>query len=524
MKHLQKLLALALCAALLSTSLTAFAGQSHWDGTVQFLQDQAKTPQAATTYGDWEIFVLARTGAAVPDSYFDAWLTMAEEALEEGKGKLSGPVTGTLRMALSLLALDQDLTGVGGQDLMTLIRDTGFVCRTTVMGAVFGILLLENCGGDAETEAVYLRHLLDKQLADGGWALSGTVADPDATAMTLQALSFHREEEGVQAAIDKGLARLSTLQNADGGYTAWGVSTAESIAQAIIALTMLDISLEDARFVKNGTGLLEAMLAFRLEDGSFRHVMDGGYDIMATEQAMLALDALRRAQEGLPGIYQLTDRVTVDRSPVGLPGKDPAITVPGKGANRPTFSDINGLDEAEAILALAHRGILNGMGNGKFQPGGLLTRAQFCAMAQRALGLPPVTTQALVFSDVPFDAWYRDAVMAAYNFGAVNGMGDGTFAPEKTITRQEAAVLVSRLAAKCGLTVEYSDAAARNVLSQFGDYRTCGDWAKEGLAFCYANGILDDSVLDIRPTEAVTRAEAARMFYALLDAALLLED
>ena len=72
--------------------------------------------------------------------------------------------------------------------------------------------------------------------------------------------------------------------------------------------------------------------------------------------------------------------------------------------------------------------------------------------------------------------------------------------------------------------VDYDDTAARNVLSQFGDYRTCGDWAKEGLAFCYANDILDDSVMDIQPTQAVTRAEAARMFYAMLDAALLLEN
>ena len=271
-------------------------------------------------------------------------------------------------------------------------------------------------------------------------------------------------------------------------------------------------------------GLLEALLAYRLEDGSFRHVMNMGYDVMATEQAMLALDSMRRTADGLPGIYDLTDRKTVDRSVVGLPGKDSRISVPGKTVNIPTFPDIHGLDEAEAILALAHRGILNGMGDGNFAPEGLLTRAQFCAMAQRALGLPPYAVSAQVFSDVPFGKWYHGSVMSAYGFGAVNGMGDGTFAPEKTITRQEAAVLVSRLAEKCGMAVDYDDTAARNVLSQFGDYRTCGNWAKEGLAFCYANDILDDSVMDIQPTQAVTRAEAARMFYAMLDAALLLEN
>lgn len=503
-------------------ALPVCAGQSHWDQTAQYLHSQAKTPVAGNTYGDWAVFALARSGVLVPEGYFSAWLTMAERALDENGGKLSGPVTGNLRLALALLALDQDLSNVGGHDLLALARDTDYVCRTTVMGAVFGILILENCGGDDTAEAVYLQHLLDKQLEDGGWALSGTVADPDATAMTLQALSCFRDKDEVQAAIDRGLARLSSLQLENGGFTAWGVSSSESISQTIIALNMLGIDLDDARFIKNGNGLLQALLAFRLEDGSFCHVMNMGYDVMATQQAMLALDSMRRVQDGLPGIYDLSDRRTVDRSFVGLPGKDERISVPGKTVNIPTFPDIHGLDEAQAILALAHRGILNGMGNGKFEPAGLLNRAQFCAMAVRALGLPAAKSYG--FTDIPAGQWYTDPVNAAAAFGAVNGMGDGTFAPNKTINRQEAAVLVSRLAEKCGLTVSYDETAARNVLSQFGDYRNCAAWATEGLAFCYANGILDDSVLDIQPTQAISRAEAARMFYSLLDAALLLEN
>jgi hypothetical protein len=250
--------------------------------------------------------------------------------------------------------------------------------------------------------------------------------------------------------------------------------------------------------------------------------MDGGYDIMATEQAMLALDALRRREEGLPKLYQLTDIRAVNRSSVGLPGKDRRITVPGKTVNIPTFPDISGLREAPAILSLAHRGILNGMGNGKFEPNGLLNRAQFCAMVVRGLGLPAASSAG--FTDVPAGQWYADPINRAAAFGAVNGVGSGKFAPTKTITRQEAAVLMSRLAASCGLRVDYDAAACRNLLSQFGDYRSCADWALEGLAFCYDNDILDSSVLNIQPNQAVSRAEAAAMFHALLDAALLLED
>jgi hypothetical protein len=143
-------------------------------------------------------------------------------------------------------------------------------------------------------------------------------------------------------------------------------------------------------------------------------------------------------------------------------------------------------------------------------------------MAQRALTLPTAPGQH--FSDVPAGQWYTDSVNAAFAFGAVQGVGDGKFDPNRVITRQEAAVLVSRLAAVCGRNTRMNDLAVRNVLSAFGDYRACADWAAQGLAFCYANGILDDSALNIDPAAPVTRAEAAAMFYALLDGALLLED
>ena len=522
MKLYHRLFALLLCCALLMGSLPAFAAASPREDALRFLLQQAREPSAGDTYGDWEIFALARSGGAVADGYYAAWLKRVDRVLAENGGKLTGPVTGNLRLMLSLLALDRDLTDVGGYDLTAIVKDSQRVCRTAVMGPAFGILILKNTGGDPAAEQAYLQHLLDKQLADGGWALSGQIADPDATAMTLQALSLCRKEAGVEAAIGRGLARLSAMQLETGGFTAWGTTGCESVAQTIIALNMLNIPLTDSRFVKNGNSLLDAMLAYQLADGSFSHTPDGAYDIMATQQALLALESLRRADARKPGIYILTDRVQVREGFVGLPGKDKRISVPGKTANIPTFTDIHGLAEADAILALAHRGIVNGVGNGRFDPSAHFTRAQFCAMAQRALTLPTAPGQH--FSDVPAGQWYTDSVNAAFAFGAVQGVGNGKFDPNRVITRQEAAVLVSRLAAVCGRNTQMNDLAVRNVLSAFGDYRACADWATQGLAFCYANGILDDSALNIDPAAPVTRAEAAAMFYALLDGALLLED
>ncbi len=519
---LRRIIAAALCIVLLCTCLPTLAADDPYIGVRDFLTRQAYVPTAGDTYGDWEIFALVRSGAAVPRGYYAAWLTMVERLLDVNGGKLTGPVSGNLRLALALLALGQDLTQVGGHDLTVLIRDTDRVCRTTVMGPTFALILLNNLGGDAASEHIYLQHLLDKQLPDGGWALTGQISDPDATAMALQALSFYQNNQAAKGAIDTGLSRLSSLQLETGGFTAWGTSGAESISQTIIALCMLDLEVDDPRFVKNGHGLVEALDSYRLEDGSYRHLPGGSYDIMATQQALLALNALQRRDAGQPAIYHLTDAVTVDRDFSGLPHKNPVIQVPNEIGTVIDFSDISDLPQADAILALARRGIVNGMGGGKYSPGTSLNRAQFCAMAVRALGLPQAAPAG--FSDVPDGLWYSAPVNAAADFGAVEGMGNNRFAPLQAITRQQAAVLMARLARQCGMNTDYNETACRNVLSQFGDYKTCAAWAKSGLAFCYDNGILDDSVLDIHPTEPVTRGEAAAMFYALLDGALLLEN
>ena len=60
------------------------------------------------------------------------------------------------------------------------------------------------------------------------------------------------------------------------------------------------------------------------------------------------------------------------------------------------------------------------------------------------------------------------------------------------------------------------------MLSQFGDYTKTADWARSSLAFCYDNGILDNSALNINPTAYIKRCEIAQMLYNMLSKANLL--
>ena len=82
--------------------------------------------------------------------------------------------------------------------------------------------------------------------------------------------------------------------------------------------------------------------------------------------------------------------------------------------------------------------------------------------------------------------------------------------------------MVARAAKLCGMNTDYSAAAARDILAQSGDYTKTAEWARAPLAFCYDQGILDASALNIQPTVAIKRCEIAQMLSHMLSKANLL--
>ena len=118
--------------------------------------------------------------------------------------------------------------------------------------------------------------------------------------------------------------------------------------------------------------------------------------------------------------------------------------------------------------------------------------------------------------------WYAGWIGTATSYGIVNGYGDGNFGPNDTISREQAAAMVARAAKLCGMNTDYSDAAARDVLAQFGDYTSVSGWARGSLAFCYDQGILDASAKNIQPQALIKRCEIAQMLYNMLNKAKLL--
>ena len=439
------------------------------------------------------------------------------------------------RVVLALTAIGRDPSKVAGYNLLTPLGDFDKTIWQGLNGPIWALIALDSGNYEipknpaAKTQAtrqLYIDEILNNQMKDGGWSLTGTGdSDVDITAMALQALAKYQDQKAVKSATDKALDYLSDVQDSKGGYASWGTTNVESVAQVVVALCELGIDLGDSRFVKNGHTLTENLLSFRQSNGGFYHVLDGsdGNNQMSAEQGFYALVAIDRAANGENSLYRMGDVTKNTAKPstsVNKGNVDASVNVPGVTAPGTTFSDIKNHANKAAIEELASRGIINGMGKGTFMPNKTMTRAEFAAIVTRALGLAAKDTKA--FTDVPSSKWYAGYIGTANSSGIVNGVGSGKFNPDGTITRQEAAAMVARAAKLCGLDTAMDAAATKDMLAQFGDYRSVASWAKEPMAFCYSVNILDQSDLNIEPTKAILRCEIAQMLYNMLSAAELI--
>ena len=306
-------LLLALCLLLSACGGT----QTPLERTAKYLKSAVPEPGFGSLDGDWIVFGLARAGADLSDGYFDRYYTAVEAAVQAADGTLDeNRYTEYSRLILALTAIGRDPQNVGGYNLLLPLADLEKTTAQGVNGAAFALLALD-CGGyelpqnsAAAVQATrdgYVDAILTRQNADGGWSLGGGASDPDLTAMALQALARYRSRADVSTAVEAGLSCLSQMQAENGAFSSWGTESSESVSQVLTALTELGLSLDDARFVKNGQTLEDVLLRFAQDDGSFAHTPEDGGNLLATTQAFYALTALQRARDGKPTLYDMSD-------------------------------------------------------------------------------------------------------------------------------------------------------------------------------------------------------------------------
>ena len=270
------------------------------------------TPTVNSTGGEWMVIGLARSGRPVPAGYYDNVVEYVKAKADANERLHPAKVTDNARVILGLTAIGKDVTNVGGHNLLKGLDNMAYVQTQGINGPIFTLIALDSHNyptmGDVTREKL-IQVILDAQLTDGGWNLSGENADPDMTAMAIQALApYYKTNETVKAAVDKALEALSALQRNDGGFASWGTINSESCAQVIVALTALGIDpTADSRFVKNGNTVLDALAGFYVTGGGFQHTAGGERNGMATEQGYYALAAYYRFVNAQTRLYDMSD-------------------------------------------------------------------------------------------------------------------------------------------------------------------------------------------------------------------------
>lgn len=519
-------------------SVNAFAAYNEEidtviNGTAKYIYETTKNPTVSSIGGEWAVLGLARSGYGVYDDYYDKYYKNVIEYVKEHNAVLHDKkYTEYSRVIIALTAIGKNPSDVSGYNLIMPLGDYDKTIWQGLNGPVWALIALD-CGNyeipynkDAQTHAtrdMYIDKILKCQLPDGGWPLTaGGVSDPDITGMALQALSRYKIRSEVLNAIEKGLIYLSDVQDENGGFSSRGVENAESCAQVLTALCELGISPNDERFVKNGKTVADSLLTYYADDGGFRHTKDSASsNQMATEQCLYALTALKRYSDSKNSLYDMGDvTITNDKINNGsLVLNEYVKKMPVVYPER-TFSDIANHKDRIKIEALYSRNIINGKNEDVFDPDSTMTRAEFAAIVVKSLGLEIIDDKA--FDDVFKTDWFYGFVSTAYKHGIVSGVSEKMFNPNGLITKEEAAVMVSRAASICGIDTAYNSFASRDILAGFTDYKEASSWSYEALAFCYDKGIYSDEDIEIGPKKNVTRADVAVMLYNLLSLAGLL--
>ena len=160
----------------------------------------------------------------------------------------------------------------------------------------------------------------------------------------------------------------------------------------------------------------------------------------------------------------------------------------------------------DAVDFVVFEGLMNGIGGDKFSPDGSMTRAMVVTVLWRMEGSPTVSG-GTPFTDITAD-WYSEAVEWAYKNAIVNGTSGTTFSPDGEITREQIATILYRYSEFKGY-----DTSASADLGKFPDGSNAGSWAQTALSWANGAGLITgaskNGAVILDPQGKASRAQVA---------------
>ena len=174
------------------------------------------------------------------------------------------------------------------------------------------------------------------------------------------------------------------------------------------------------------------------------------------------------------------------------------------------FPDTGDAWSREGISYASENGLMQGTGDGLFDPRSPLTRAMLVTILWRMEGSPKMYT-ICHFGDVPSDSWYHDAVRWAVSKQLVNGYSRTRFGPDDSVSREQAAAILMRYASYKG-----HGTATEDLSGSYDDSDQISAWAREAVNGALGMGIITGTGSHtLSPKAPLTRAQTATVIMRL---------
>lgn len=190
--------------------------------------------------------------------------------------------------------------------------------------------------------------------------------------------------------------------------------------------------------------------------------------------------------------------------------------LPAGAADMPYTDVPEGIWYYDEVQAAYDRGLMNGITTTEFGPDVELSRYMLVTILGRMAGVDASDADIeLPFSDIPAGSWYGPYVAWAVELGLVQGYPDGTFGPDRPVTRQEAAAILGRYLEAKYITLE----PVEDAVTDFADADQIADWAADEIQALAASGIFQGDENGVfAPDQDLPRCQAAAIFVRFQDA------
>ena len=294
--------------------------------------------------------------------------------------------------------------------------------------------------------------------------------------------------QALQSAYDQAVAQVQGGESAQGG----GLYSADFRSRTFSQGDVLTLPTGSGLMVLAGSGdLTHSGAVIDVTDGT---AVPSGTGLTAGHRYLVGED---------------TSAVLIVRSGAMYLGLEGSYQFADAGTQALPFVDVAQGDWYESAVAYVYEnGLFSGMSADSFAPNTPMNRAMLVTVLYRLAGSPEAELSAAQasFADVAPDSWYAPYVRWGYVQGVAAGMGEGFFAPEENVTRQQLLVMLHSFARQY-LGWELTGAAD---LSLYGDGGAAASWARDAVSWAVANGLIVPSAEGtLRPTDPASRAEVA---------------